>query len=122
MDSVENAETMRIGNLMIRTQCITMFPHIYVMIVNGLFQALGRPKEATVLGLSRQVICLLPAAFILSHLFAVNGLACSQAVADLLSLLISVTLTVRQMNIIKALNDGDAPPAGYGLSAAGGKE
>ena len=122
MDSVENAETMRIGNLMIRTQCVTMFPHIYVMIVNGLFQALGRPKEATVLGLSRQVICLVPAAFILSKLFEVNGLACAQAVADLLSLVISITLTVRQMKVIKSLNEGDEPPAGYGLSVKAGED
>ena len=118
MDSVENAETMRIGNLMIRTQCITMFPHIYVMIVNGLFQALGRPKEALVLGLSRQVICLVPAALILSKLFLVDGLACSQATADLLSLAISVTLTIKQMKIIKSLDDGAPPPPGYGLSAS----
>ena len=121
MDSVENAETMRIGNLMIRTQCITMFPHIYVMIVNGLFQALGRPKEALVLGLSRQVICLVPAALILSRIFLVDGLACAQAAADLLSLAISITLTLKQFKVIKTLNDGDPAPPGYGLSASASK-
>ena len=111
-------ETMRIGKLMIRTQCITLFPHVWVMISNGLYQALGRPKEATVLGLSRQVICLVPLVFILSRLFGVNGLACAQSAADLASMLIAIPLVTHQTRIIKRLNDGDEPPAGYGLSKA----
>ena len=116
MDVEKDAETLRIGTLMLRTQCITMFPHVWVMIINGLYQALGRPVEATILGLSRQVIFLIPAAFILSKTVGVNGLACSQAVADILSLIISVTLVIHQMKKIKKLRDGDEPPAGYGLA------
>ena len=86
------------------------------MIINGLYQALGRPVEAALLGLSRQVIFLVPAVFILSKLFGVDGLACSQAVADILSLIVSVTMVIHQMKVIKKLNDGDEPPAGYGLA------
>ena len=111
------AETMRIGKLMIRTQCVTLFPHVYVMIINGLYQALGRPVQATILGLSRQVIFLIPMAFILSKVFGVNGLACAQASADVLSMLIAIPMLISQMRIIKRMNDGDEPPAGYGLSS-----
>ncbi|MBR4428600.1 MAG: MATE family efflux transporter, partial [Clostridia bacterium] len=116
IDAEKDAETLRIGTIMLRTQCVTMFPHVWVMIINGLYQALGRPVEATILGLSRQVIFLIPAAFILSKLFGVNGLACSQAAADILSLIVSVTMVIHQMKVLKTLNDGDEPPAGYGLS------
>jgi len=109
-------ETMRIGTLMIRTQCVTLFPHVWVMVINGLYQALGRPKESTFLGLSRQVIFLIPSVLILSQAFGVNGLACSQATADVLSMLVAIPMVLKQMSIIKGLNDGDEPPKGYGMS------
>ena len=109
-------ETMRIGIIMIRTQCVTLFPHVYVMVINGLYQALGRPKESTFLGLSRQVICLVPIVFIFSKVFGVDGLACSQATADVVSMVIAIPMVVKQMRVINSLNDGDEPPAGYGLS------
>ena len=112
------AETMRVGKLMIRTQTITLFPHVWVNIANGLYQALGRPKEATVLGLSRQVICLIPIVFILSKVFGINGLACAQAVADICSMLIAIPMVAHQSRIVKRLKDGDPPPPGYGLSKA----
>ena len=113
MDKVEDAETMRIGTLMLRTQCVTMMPHIWVMIINGLYQALGRPVEATVLGLSRQVIFLIPSVFVLSKIWGVDGLGCAQATADILSLLVSIPMVVHQMRILKNLNDDDPPPANY---------
>ncbi|MBQ1712680.1 MAG: MATE family efflux transporter [Firmicutes bacterium] len=116
MDVEKDAETLRIGTIMLRTQCATMFPHVWVMIINGLYQALGRPVEATILGLSRQVIFLIPAAFIMSRVWGVNGLACSQAAADVLSLIVSVSMVIYQMKKIKMLKDGDEPPAGYGLA------
>ena len=116
MDVEKDAETLRIGTIMLRTQCATMFPHVWVMIINGLYQALGRPVEATILGLSRQVIFLIPAAFIMSRVWGVNGLACSQAAADILSLIVSVSMVIYQMKRIKMLKDGDEPPAGYGLA------
>ena len=112
MDAEKDVEALRIGELMIRTQCITLFPHVWVMIINGLYQALGRPVEATILGLSRQVIFLVPAVVILSRIFGVNGLACSQATADICSMLIAIPMVVTQMKAIKVLPDGAEPPAG----------
>jgi Na+-driven multidrug efflux pump len=114
MKAEHDAETMRIGTLMIKTQCVTMFPHAWVMIINGLYNALGRPIESTVMSLSRQVICLLPMVLILTKLFGVNGLACAQASADILSMLIAVPLIVREMRIMNKLRDGEAPPPMYG--------
>lgn len=98
-------EIIRIGTLMIRTQCVTMFAHVWVMIINGLFQALGRALPATVLGLSRQVICLIPAVIALSLLFGVNGLAVSQAAADVLSMAIAVPMVVKITREIRRLSE-----------------
>lgn len=88
-------DIISIGTLMIRSQCSTMVLHMWVMIVNSLFQALGRAIPAAILGLSRQVICLLPALVVLCAVFGVTGLAISQAVADLLSLFIAVPMVIK---------------------------
>ncbi len=113
--AADDAEIIRLGTLMIRTQCATMFAHVWVMIINGLFQALGRALPAAVLGLSRQAICLIPAVIVLSLLVGVNGLAVSQAVADLLSMAIAIPMVVKISRELKRLGETeevseDAPP------------
>lgn len=100
--SSDDTEIIRIGSLMIISQCVTMIPHVWVMIANGLFQALGRPISAGILGLSRQVICLIPCVVILSTVFEVNGLAVAQAAADILSGLIAMPLVLKLTREIKA--------------------
>jgi Na+-driven multidrug efflux pump len=109
--AAKDEEILRIGTLMIRTQCVTMFAHVWVMIINGLFQALGRALPAAILGLSRQAICLIPSVIVLSLLFGVNGLAVSQATADLLSMAIAIPMVVRITRELRRLGETDeAPP------------
>ena len=103
--AAEDAEIIRLGTLMIRTQCVTMFAHVWVMIINGLFQALGRALPATILGLSRQAICLIPAVIVLSLAFGVNGLAVSQATADVLSMAIAIPMVVRMTRELRRLGE-----------------
>ena len=100
-----DAEIIRIGTLMIRTQCLTMIPHTWVMVCNGLFQSIGRALQATILGLSRQVICLIPLVILLSLIFGVNGLACAQAGADVLSMAIAIPMMIRMSKELKRLGD-----------------
>lgn len=94
-------EIISIGTLMIRSQCVTMVFHIWVVIVNGLFVSLGRAITAGFLGLSRQLIALVPCVLILSVWFGVNGLAVAQAVADILCVLIALPLVMNLMREIK---------------------
>ncbi|MBQ4506719.1 MAG: MATE family efflux transporter [Firmicutes bacterium] len=100
-------EIIGIGTLMVRSQCVTMIPHTWVMIVNSLFQALGKPLQATVLGLSRQALALIPCVIILSALFGVNGLAVAQASADMVSGLIAMTMVILFFRSIRDLRDED---------------
>lgn len=92
-----------IGAFSIRLQCIAMPIHAWVIVVNMLFQALGRAGNAAILSLSRQAICFIPAVIVLSLLFGVWGLAAAQAVADVLSLFIAVPLAVRILKELKVL-------------------
>ncbi|MBQ1907602.1 MAG: hypothetical protein II173_05455, partial [Firmicutes bacterium] len=94
-----------IGTLMVRSQCVTMIPHTWVMIVNSLFQAIGKPVQATILGLSRQALALIPCVIVLSALFGVDGLAVAQASADIVSGLIAGTMVILFFRSIRSLND-----------------
>ncbi len=109
--AADDAEILRLGSLMIRTQCVTMFFHVWVMIINGLFQALGRALPAAILGLSRQAICLIPAVIVLSLLFGVNGLAVSQATADVLSMAIAVPMVIAITREIRRRAAAETPDA-----------
>lgn len=100
----DDSEIIAIGTLMLRSQCVTMCFHIWVIIVNGLFMALGRAKPAGFLGLARQLICFVPCVIALSFLFGVKGLAIAQAVADVLCVVIAMPLVVKLMKEIKALD------------------
>ena len=97
-------EVIRLGALMIRSQCLVLILHMLVMLVGGLFQALGRAINATILNLSRQVISLIPCVVILSHFFGVEGLAVAQAAADVVSTLIALPLTVHLLRQIRQLD------------------
>lgn len=99
----DNEEILAIGSLMIGSQCIIMAFHVWVVIANGLFQALGRAISAGFLGLSRQLICLIPCVPALSALFEVTGLALAQAVADLLCVVIVLPMVLKLMKEIKGM-------------------
>ena len=103
---------------MIRTQCYVMFMHTGVMIINGLFQALGRPISAGILSLSRQVICYIPCLIVLSLTLGEYGLAGAQAAADVLSMVIAVPLVISLFKKIKLVEEGKLDPEFKPVSAA----
>ncbi len=107
--ATDNAEMVQIGSYIIITQCITMALHVWGMIANGLYQALGRPIGAGVLGLSRQMICLVPSVIVLSRLFGIYGLASAQAVSDILTTCVALPMVLWLMRKIKALETDCEP-------------
>ena len=101
--SADNAEMVEIGSYIIITQCVTMAMHVWAMIANALYQALGRPVGAGILGLSRQLICLVPSVIVLSRVFGLYGLASAQAVSDVVTMCIAIPMVLWLMKKIKAL-------------------
>ena len=55
------------------------------MVIGIFYQAIGKPVPSMVLSLSRQIIFLIPAMFILSALWGIDGLLWSGPVSDMLS-------------------------------------
>lgn len=61
----------------------------FQVIGTSYFQAVGKPKQAMVLSLSRQVLILIPALLILPHFFKMEGVLVSGPLSDLVSSIIT---------------------------------
>ena len=85
-------EMRRIGVICMVSQCIALPVHAWVAIVNMLCAGLGNAKGALALSTSRQGTCFLPILYPLAFLFGSYGIACVQAIADVLSLVLAVPI------------------------------
>jgi len=85
-------EMRRIGVICMVSQCIALPVHAWVAIVNMLCAGLGNAKGALALSTSRQGTCFLPILYPLAFLFGAYGIACVQALADILSLALAVPI------------------------------
>jgi putative MATE family efflux protein len=98
-----------LGTRAIRITMITL-PIVGFQIVGaGYFQAVGKPKEAMLLMLSRQVLFLIPAVLILPHFFHLDGVWATIPTADVLSsVLTGVCLLVelRHLRVKHASSNG----------------
>jgi putative MATE family efflux protein len=83
-----------IGLVLIRSQSIVLPMHVWAIIAAGLFQGTGKPIQAGILGLSRQIFALIPCVIILTKLFGLAGLVCAQAAADVVSCCIALALAI----------------------------
>lgn len=104
-----DAEMVKIGSLCLITQCIAMPLGAWVIVVNMLYAALGKPIGAIFLGITRQGVCFIPVVFILPALFGINGLAVAQGVADLFSFLITIPFAVSIIKDISAHQKSELP-------------
>jgi Na+-driven multidrug efflux pump len=70
--------------------CLMTLPVVGFQIVGAnYFQAVGKPKQAMFLSLSRQVLILIPAVLLLPHFFGLSGVWAAMPTADLGSSLLT---------------------------------
>lgn len=98
---------IEIGVLCLIAQCLTMPLNAWVVVVNMLYSALGKPTGAIILGITRQGICFIPVILIFPTVFGISGLAVSQAVADVFSFIITVPFAVLILKDIKRKENHD---------------
>ncbi|MEG1164995.1 MAG: MATE family efflux transporter [Oscillospiraceae bacterium] len=104
----ETDETLlEIGRFCLITQCIVMPLNAWIIVVNMLYSALGKPVGAIILGMSRQGICFFPVVFLLPALFGIYGLAAVQAAADFLSLLVAIPFAVIAIRDVNRLANNE---------------
>lgn len=79
----QDDELLRLGTHALRI-CLLALPIIGFQIVSAsYFQAVGKPAHALLLGLSRQVLLLIPAILILPRYFGLDGIWAALPAADL---------------------------------------
>lgn len=95
-------EMLHIGTICIISQGLCLPIHGWVAIVNILCAGLGKAKGALVLSTARQGIFFLPILYPMFWLFGAVGVACTQALADLLSLSLALPILNRIDKDIRA--------------------
>ncbi|WP_283675022.1 MATE family efflux transporter [Butyricicoccus sp. Marseille-Q5471] len=85
-----------------------MLPLIGIQMVSTTyFQSVGKPVFAMIIGLTRQVIFLVPAFIILPKIYGLRGVWYAGPVADLLAVSLSAILIVREFKKIHRLEDSE---------------
>ena len=79
-----------LGSVALRLQCVALFLSGVTTTSNMALQSTGQSVAATVLALSRQGIFFIPLVIILPHLFGIFGLLSAQAIADVLTFILSI--------------------------------
>jgi putative MATE family efflux protein len=74
----------------------------FQMVTSTFFQSIGKPKNAILLSLTRQVIFLIPFLLILPKYWAINGVWLSMPISDFVSVILSVALLAHQLRRFKA--------------------
>ncbi len=77
------------------------------IIAGGIYQALGKPKQALILSLSRQVFFLVPLVIILPIYFGVYGVFIAFPIADLLTFILASYMLYRDRVtiLVKGINE-----------------
>ncbi len=95
-------EMRHIGVICMVSQCIALPIHAWVAIVNMLCSGLGNAKGALALSTARQGSCFLPILYPLAWAFGAYGIACVQAIADVLTLVLAVPILRKMQKTITA--------------------
>jgi Na+-driven multidrug efflux pump len=89
------------GSMALRVNAIAFITFGIQMVYATFFLALGKGREGGIISICRQGIMFIPIILILPNLIGFNGVIYSQAIADLLTTIVTVILAV---NLIKKLN------------------
>lgn len=75
------------------------------MTASTFYQAVGKPKKAMVISLSRQIIFLIPAFLIFPKMFGLVGVWMAGPIADFLAVIVSGTIIFKEMRNLKKLDE-----------------
>lgn len=77
----------------------------FQIIGSSYFQAIGKPKLATLLTLSRQLLVLVPCLILFSKLFGINGVVFATPTADLLAALLTLFVFTKDVRNLDKINE-----------------
>lgn len=98
----DDPAVIEIGAAALRFQCLTFPLNGWIILNNMMLQTIGKAAKATVLAMARQGLFMLPALLILTPVFGLRGIECSQPVADIATFLLAIPMglsVLREMRV-----------------------
>lgn len=90
-----------IGMNMLMANSVTFVLFGFQIVCSTLFLALGKVREGGILSISRNGLFFIPTILILPGIIAINGVICSQVIADFFSIILTILLLVRLIRELK---------------------
>ena len=91
----DDSAVVQIGAVMLKLQCISLVIQPYVTCANMMFQSIGETGRATLLATTRNGLYMIPLLLIMPRIFGLYGILICQPLADVLSLITALPLTIR---------------------------
>lgn len=95
----------------IKFACLAFRTYLLLCICNGVqipagifFQAIGKSTKSAILSLSRQIIILIPAMILLSHIWGIQGVLSAGPVADGLAFVLALVFLIKEMKLLDKTN------------------
>ena len=95
----------------IKFACLAFRTYLLLCICNGVqipagifFQAIGKSTKSAILSLSRQIIILIPAMILLSHIWGIQGVLSAGPVADGLAFVLALVFLIKEMKLLDKPN------------------
>lgn len=96
----ESQDIADIAYIAMRYQLVTFPVMAFVVMSNMMLQTMGRVMSATILAIARNGLTFIPAILILPRIFEFTGVMLAQPVADILTIILSVPITVKVLKEI----------------------
>lgn len=88
-------KTFRIFLLLVTFTCIIKMTSIF-------FQAVGKPAQAVISSMIRDIVCFIPLILILPKAFGIEGILFAAPVADFIAMIVAAALTITFMHTLKS--------------------
>ena len=96
----EDPKVIAIGAKVLRFQCLTLMFNSVIISGNMLLQTTGRMGPASLIGVARQGLFLIPLLFLLTHWLGLLGLQIAQPIADTCTFFLALPLVSRFLHTL----------------------
>lgn len=105
-------KTFRIFLSLVTFTCMIKMTSIF-------FQAVGKPVQAVISSMIRDIVCFVPLILILPAFFGIEGILFAAPAADFIAMLVALALTVSFLRSLKEKPDAETAPAALAPSKEG---
>lgn len=102
----EDATVISIGAHALRWQLIALPFGAFTLVSNMMLQTIRKAGRAALLASARQGLFFIPCILVLPHLIGIRGVEMTQAIADILSFMLALPLTISTLKEMNRLQKG----------------